>query len=63
VDIDKTAVKVHNFYRNSVDMMKIMARACGHDHLAKFCSEDIETSHRDIAHLAGVQYSCIGGRS
>ena len=45
VDIEATAVKVTNFYRNSIGMMQVMARACGHDHLSKFCSEDIATWH------------------
>ncbi|WP_264759036.1 hypothetical protein [Halomonas jincaotanensis] len=34
-----------------------MARACGHDSLAKFNREDLAIWHRDMALLSGVRYA------
>jgi hypothetical protein len=34
-----------------------MARACGHDNLTKFNRNDLATWHREMATLAGVEYS------
>ena len=33
--------------------LTVMARACGHDHLAQFTSTDLATWNREMAHLAG----------
>lgn len=59
VDIDTSAKQVENFYRTSIGMMKVMARACGHDHVNKFCHEDLSTWHREMSHLSGVEYSGV----
>ncbi len=59
VNIDSAALKVANFYKASVGMMKVMARACGHDHLKNFNLDDIATWHRKIADLAGIEYSGV----
>jgi CDGSH-type Zn-finger protein len=59
VNVENAAVKVANFYLASVGMMKVMARACGHDHLGKFCLDDIATWHREIADLTGIEFSGI----
>ncbi len=37
--------------------MQVMARACGHNHLNKFCLDDIATWHREMADLTGIEYS------
>jgi hypothetical protein len=39
------------------ELMKLMARACGHDHLSGFCLDDISTWHLDLSRLAGIPYS------
>ena len=38
-------------------LMKVLARACGHDSLAKFQLADLTIWKRDLAHLTGVQYA------
>lgn len=40
--------------------MKVLARACGHDHLAQFGMRDLTTWNRDLAHLTGVRYAGVG---
>jgi hypothetical protein len=39
--------------------MKVMARACGHDHLSKFSLDDLTTLDRDVAALTGVRYAGV----
>jgi len=57
IDVDASAKRVARFFAAAVKMMQTMARACGHDHLGKFHGEDIATWHKDMAELAGINYS------
>ena len=59
LQIQKGAEQLNNFFRASTDLMKVMARACGHDHLSQFCVDDLTTWNRDMAHLSGVAYGGI----
>ncbi len=57
LDIDKSAAQLNNFFAASVELMQVMARACGHDDLSKFSMNDLATWNRDMALLSGVPYS------
>jgi len=57
LNVDKSATQLHNFFTASVELMQVMARACGHDSLNKFNKNDLATWHREISHLSGVRYS------
>jgi len=57
LDVEKAAVQLHNFFDASVELMQVMARACGHDDLGKFNKDDLATWHREMALLSGVAYS------
>jgi len=57
LDIEASAVRLHNFFNASVELMQVMARACGHDHLNQFSKNDLATWHHDLALLSGVRYS------
>ncbi len=57
LDINQAAAQLNNFFAASVELMQVMARACGHDHLNKFNDNDIATWHREMALLSGVKYS------
>jgi glutamate synthase domain-containing protein 2/nitrite reductase/ring-hydroxylating ferredoxin subunit len=57
--IEKGAGQLNNFFRASTELMQVMARACGHDHLNKFCIDDLTTWDRDMAYLAGIAYGGI----
>ena len=57
--IEKGAGQLNNFFRASTGLMQVMARACGHDHLNKFCIDDLTTWDREMAHLAGIAYGGI----
>ena len=54
--IEKGAEQLSNFFMASSELMQVMARACGHDHVNKFCIDDLTTWDRDMAHLTGVSY-------
>ena len=57
LDMDKSATQLHNFFNASVELMQVMARACGHDNLNQFNKDDLATWHREMALLSGVKYS------
>lgn len=57
--IDRGADQPNNFFRASTELMQVMARACGHDHLSKFCIDDLTTFDREMAHLTGIGYAGV----
>ncbi|WP_223671051.1 glutamate synthase-related protein [Kangiella shandongensis] len=57
LNIDKSANQLKNFFEASAELMQVMARACGHDHLNQFNIDDLATWNRDMALLSGVQYA------
>jgi glutamate synthase domain-containing protein 2/CDGSH-type Zn-finger protein len=59
LDVEASAEKLKNFLEASVQLMSVMARACGHDHLAKFNRDDLATWQRDMARLSGVRYAGV----
>ncbi|MCK5359982.1 MAG: CDGSH iron-sulfur domain-containing protein [Gammaproteobacteria bacterium] len=59
LDVEKSARQLHNFFSASIELMQVMARACGHDHLNKFTHTDLATWHREMALLSGIRYSGI----
>jgi len=57
INIDKSATQLENFFEASVELMSVMARACGHNALGKLNNNDLATWNRDMAMLSGVNYS------
>ena len=57
LDVEKSAKQLHNFFDASVELMQVMARACGHNNLSKFNNKDLATWHREMALLSGVSFS------
>ncbi len=57
LDIKKSAAQLHNFFSASVELMQVLARACGHSHLSAFTKSDLATWHHDMARLSGVKYA------
>jgi glutamate synthase domain-containing protein 2 len=58
--IDKSAERLANFFQGATELMKVMARACGHDHLSKFERDDLTTWKQEMSALSGVRYGGIG---
>ncbi len=57
--IEKGAQQLNNFFRGSTELMQVLARACGHDDLSKFCFDDLTTWNREMAHLTGIAYGGV----
>lgn len=57
LNVDKSAQQLYNFFTASTSLMKVMARACGHDHLSKFNQKDITTWKKDMAELTGIKFA------
>ncbi len=60
LNIEEASFRLQNFFAASVELMQVMARACGHDDLNKFNKNDLATWHREMALLSGVRYSGLG---
>jgi glutamate synthase domain-containing protein 2 len=58
--VNDAAARLERFFRASVDLMKVLARACGHRSLSEFEIGDLTTFKRDMAELSGVAF---GGAS
>ena len=54
--IERSAIQLKNFFEASTELMQVMARACGHDHLSKFNLEDLTSWDKKMSDLAGVKY-------
>lgn len=59
LDVESSAERLARFLDASLELMKVMARACGHDHLNQFNPADITTWNRRMADLSGVQYGGV----
>ncbi|MEM5582810.1 glutamate synthase-related protein [Roseibium sp. AS2] len=59
LQIEKSARQLTNFFDASVELMQVMARACGYSHLNRFCPEDLTTWKREMADLSGVAYGGV----
>ncbi|NND70990.1 MAG: Rieske 2Fe-2S domain-containing protein [Rhodothermales bacterium] len=57
--VRKSAEMLKNYLESTVELMKVLSRACGHDHLSKFSVSDLTTWKRDMAYLSGVPYGGV----
>ncbi|MCI0711692.1 MAG: glutamate synthase-related protein [Chloroflexi bacterium] len=57
--IEKSAEHLRNFFEATIELMQVLARACGHDHLSGFNLDDLTTWNRDIAYLTGIPYAGV----
>lgn len=59
LDITTSAQQLCNFLTASNELMKVMARACGHDQLSQFSSYDLTCWKKDMAQLTGIRYGGV----
>lgn len=57
--VDEAATRLQRFFEASVELMAVLARACGHDTLAGFTKDDLTTFNRDTAMLTGIPYAGV----
>ena len=59
LEIRKSAVQLKTYLEATVELMEVLARACGHSHFSQFSIDDLTTWDRDIAYLTGVKYAGV----
>lgn len=57
LNVDKSSQQLANFFNASIELMQVMARACGHSNLSDFNKDDLATWHREMAQLSGINYA------
>jgi len=57
--IEQSAKQLHNFFAATADLMKVVARACGHDNVNKFNFNDLSTLNYEMHKLTGIPYAGI----
>ena len=57
LEVSVAAKKLATYLESSVELMKVMARACGHDRFSQFEKRDLAAWKRNIAKLAGIEHS------
>jgi glutamate synthase domain-containing protein 2/nitrite reductase/ring-hydroxylating ferredoxin subunit len=57
--IEPAAERLARFFGATVELMQVMARACGHRHLNEFRLEDLTTFRREMAELSGVRFGGV----
>ncbi len=57
LEVEHAAQRLERFFRSTVALMQVLARACGHDHLHHLERNDLASWHRDLADLAGIAWS------
>jgi glutamate synthase domain-containing protein 2 len=57
--IGQAAERLDRFFTAAVELMKLLARACGHSRLDHFSRHDLTTWKREIAWLTGVRYAGV----
>ncbi len=57
--VEDAAQRLTRFFRASVELMQVLARACGHTHLSDLSLDDLTTFDREMHHLAGIPYGGI----
>jgi len=57
--VNASAKRLQNFFEATTQLMVVLARACGHDHLSQFNPHDITTWKKEIADLTGIQFAGV----
>jgi glutamate synthase domain-containing protein 2 len=57
--VDDAAQRLRRFFEATIELMSVLARACGHTSLAEFCTDDLTTFDREMAHLTGIAYGGV----
>ena len=57
--VELAAQRLNRFLQSTVELMVVLARACGHRRIADFELDDLVTFDRDFAYLSGVPYAGV----
>lgn len=59
LDVQVGAERLARYFGASVELMQVLARACGHDSLSGFTPRDITAWKRDVAELSGIRFAGV----
>ena len=57
--VEESAKRLERYFTSTIDLMRILARACGHDHLQRFTPEDLCSWKRETAVPAGIRFAGV----
>ncbi|MEC4674971.1 MAG: glutamate synthase-related protein [Nitrospirota bacterium] len=57
--VEESAKRLARFFETSVELVSILARACGHTHLKQFCLDDLTTFKRPMGELTGIPFGGV----
>lgn len=57
LNVEASAQRLANFFSATIELMQVMARACGHAHLNEFTKDDLASWDKSLAELAGIEWS------
>lgn len=57
--VEVAADRLARFFGAAVELMQVLARACGHTHLNQLRRQDLVTWKREVAYLTGVPYGGV----
>ncbi len=57
--IEASAQQLKNYFEATNELIKVVARACGHDNIAKFQHSDLSTFDYDMHRLTGIAYAGV----
>jgi glutamate synthase domain-containing protein 2 len=60
LDVQVSAERLARFFGASVELMQVLARACGHDSLSGFREDDLTSWKKEMAELSGVRFAGVG---
>ncbi len=60
LDTEAAPLRLQRFLESSIELMTVLARACGREALSDLCQDDIATWHYDLARLSGIRFSGLG---
>ena len=59
LQIEGSAKRLNNFFGAAVELMQVMARACGHSHLGEFNRNDLVVWKKEMADLTGIDFGGV----
>ena len=59
LNVQEGALRLERYFGASVELMQVMARACGHSSLSDFNLDDLTSWKREMADLSGVKYAGV----
>ena len=58
--VDESAQRLARFFGAAVELIEILARACGHEHISDFTVDDLTTWKKEMTELSGIAYGGVG---